>query len=85
MAVSHLSNLPGFVHRNPRYVALLAFFLVCSTILLIPRGSYIASKFRGDMTLEQFVAEEEQRYATFLADRHELIKDYGPNPDQVDS
>ena len=85
MALLHLRNLPGFAQRNPRYVALLAFFLVCSTILLIPPGSYVASKFRGGMSLEELVAEEELRYAAFLDDRHELIRLYGPNPDQVDS
>lgn len=89
-----LNNLIAFVNRNPRYVVLLVFFLTCSSTLLLlqrPSGSYtpirgyLPSKFRGSMSLEEFVAQEEHRYSGLLADRHTLIKHYGPNPDQVDS
>ena len=86
-----LNNVLGFVNRNPRYVILLIFFLTCSTTLLLiqrpltPIRGYLPSKFRGSMSLEEFVAQEELRYSNFLADRHALIKHYGPNPDQVES
>lgn len=84
-------NLVALVHRHPRYIVLLLFLLACSTLILIPWPSgasfdgYLPSKFRGSMSLEEFVAREELRYANLLADRQDLIEHYGPKPDQVDS
>ena len=92
MAVLSNSAAAAFVNRNPRYVTLLAFVLICSTLLLVPWHSsslprlqeYIPSKFRGHMSLEEFVRQEEVYYADMLSARAEMIKDYGPTPDKVD-
>ena len=88
-----------FFNRNPRYTILLAFFLVCSLLLLVPWHStplpevanrlydYIPSspsRFRG-MSLEEFVAQEEDHYQQILRDRQAMIQHYGPTPDKVDS
>jgi hypothetical protein len=91
MAVLSLSlnGFRGFAVRNPIYTSLVVFFLLCSTLLLLPWHSGlvgdIPSKFRGSMTVEMFVKEEELKYASLLARRHSMIQHYGPSPDQVDS
>ena len=85
-----------FLQRNPRYAVLLGFFLACSVLLLLPWNStplpnlagkvssYLPNKYRG-MSLEEFVQREEENYQMILRDRHELIRQYGPTPDRVDS
>ena len=83
-----------FYQRNPRYLVLLGVVLLCSMLLLMPSTSlpqftgklsaYLPNKYRG-MSLEEFVRQEEEQYQAILRDRQELIQQYGPTPDKVDS
>ncbi|EKM54909.1 uncharacterized protein PHACADRAFT_147193 [Phanerochaete carnosa HHB-10118-sp] len=93
MAILGTNNFVIYVNRHPRYALFLVVFLALSTLLLLPWHSaaplsisaYVANKFRGSMSLEEFIRQEELRYADVLAERHALIKHHGPSPDEVDS
>ena len=86
-------TLPAFVHRHPRYTALLAFVLLCSTLLLFPfHGperpysglSTLSSKFHPGVGLEEWVRREEIHYMDALAGRKWLIEQYGGDIHKID-
>ncbi|KAI0338247.1 hypothetical protein BDW22DRAFT_1363121 [Trametopsis cervina] len=80
--------------RNPRYITLLFVFLATSALLLIAPwespslrriSDYLPTRFRGGMSLDEFVAREEANYQQILLDRQEMIRAYGPDPKVIDS
>jgi hypothetical protein len=88
-----------FFQRNPRYLFLLGSFLFCSTLLLIvPWNSdtipdltskfvdYLPTKYRGRMSLDEFVQREEEAYQQLtLPDRQKMMDMYGPEPEKIQS
>ncbi|KAI0697284.1 methyltransferase domain-containing protein [Cytidiella melzeri] len=48
-------------------------------------SEYLPAKFRGGMSLEEFVQREEESYQLALRDRQEMIALYGPDPKMIDS
>ncbi len=90
--------LPVFVQRHPRYTGMLAFVLLCSTLLLIPfrsssspalfapphPGSDPNSKYHPGVSLEEWVRHEEAHYQDVLKGRKWLINDLGGDPNKID-
>lgn len=88
-----------FFQRNPRYLLLLATFLISSSLLLIfpwqespiPQQitstfiDYFPAKFRGSTSLERFIQNEEEEYQLVLAGRQQMINYYGPDPKEIQS
>ncbi|KAJ8522215.1 hypothetical protein ONZ45_g1141 [Pleurotus djamor] len=84
--------MPGVWQRHPRY-SLFVFIVICGTLFLLspynslpqvtgPQQQIVTVPTDNDLPAR--IARSDRIYAKVLRDRKQLIKKFGPSPDQVD-
>ncbi|PCH35841.1 hypothetical protein WOLCODRAFT_107891 [Wolfiporia cocos MD-104 SS10] len=72
-----------FIARHPRYTAVLAFVLVAFVFVIMQGAPESEGYWRREKPLKWKIMEEERRYERVLRDREDMVRKWGPTPEQV--